>query len=70
MTERIKVLQEEGEGFESNVSGFIRDFWLYESKNKFNELTRKKIDKVRGEEVSACPVSSKTLTIMGGVLVV
>ena len=31
MTERIKVLQEEGEGLELNVSGFIRDFWSYES---------------------------------------
>ena len=37
MTEGIKVYQDEGKCLESNVSGFIRDFWSYESGNIFSD---------------------------------
>ena len=35
MAERINLQQEEGVGFKSNVSGFIKTFGSYESGNNF-----------------------------------
>ena len=40
--EMVKVEQEEGDGLESNVLVFIKDFWRYESGNNFSQLMGKK----------------------------
>ena len=53
--------QEKGEGLESNVSCFFKDFWLHECRNKFSELRGKIGIKVERMGVSAYPVSSKDI---------